>query len=200
MIKAAIFDLGNVTVKFDETPTFKKWASVSGKSFSEVKEYYKNSSAREAFERGEITPKQFYNKYVEDLGLKMSYKDFKISYCDIFSRNEEVEKIIKSLKGKVKLILLSNTNILQYEYVKKRYKIVDIFDEHVLSYETGCRKPNPLIFLKALKKAKAMPFNCTYFDDMLKFVCAARLMGIKSFQYKNFEKLVNDLGKTNVLT
>ena len=61
MIKTAIFDLGNVTIKFDETPNFKKWSECSSKSFAEVKKYHENSSARKSFERGEISPKQFYS-------------------------------------------------------------------------------------------------------------------------------------------
>ena len=195
MIKCIIFDLGNVTIKFDEIPTFKKWSSCGKYSFDEVKNYYKNSSVRKAFERGEMTPKEFYYKYVEDLGLKITHKEFEKCYCDIFTRNLEIEKIIKSLKGKVKLVLLSNTNEWQYEYARKRYKIINIFDDYVLSYKVGCRKPNPLIFLKAIKKAKAFPFNCAYFDDIAEFVYAAKLMGIKAFQFKNFEKLKNDLRK-----
>ncbi len=195
MIKAAIFDLGNVTIKFDETPTFKKWYKCGSKPFSEVKEYHQNSSARKAFERGEISPKQFYDKFIEDLGLKISYQDFKNNYCDIFSRNEEIEKIIKSLKGKVKLVLLSNTNIWQYEFAKKKFKILNLFDGYVLSYKVGCRKPNPLVFLKAVKKAGTLPFNCAYFDDIAEFVYVARLIGIKAFQYKSTEKLNSDLKK-----
>ena len=195
MIKAVIFDLGNVTIKFGETPTFKKLASCGTKSFSEVKSYYQNSSVRKAFERGEITPKQFYEKYVKDLGLKISRKEFEKCYCDIFTRNVDVEKIIKSLKGKVKLVLLSNTNEWQYEFARKKYKIIDLFDEHVLSHEAGCRKPNPLIFLKAIKKSRTLPFNIAYFDDIPEFVFVARLMGIKAFQYKSYGKLVEDLKK-----
>ena len=73
MIKCVIFDLGNVTIKFDETPHFKKWASCGTKSFDEVKQYYSESKTRKAFERGEITPKQFYKKFVKDLCLKIKY-------------------------------------------------------------------------------------------------------------------------------
>ena len=199
MVKCAIFDLGNVTIKFDETPTFKKWSSCGKYSFEKVKNYYKNSSARKAFERGEITPKQFYDKYVKDLGLKITHKEFEKSYCDIFSRNLEVEKIIKSLKGKVKLVLLSNTNEWQYEYARKRYKIIDIFDDYVLSYKVGMRKPNPFIFIEAIKKSKAMPWNCAYFDDIAEFVYASKMIGIKAFQFKNIDKLKDDLKKVTIL-
>ena len=195
MIKCVIFDLGNVTIKFDETPTFKKWSSCGKYSFEEVKNYYKNSSARKAFERGEITSKQFYDKYVEDLKLDMTYKEFEKSYCDIFSRNLEVEKIIKSLKGKVKLVLLSNTNEWQYEHAREKFKIIDIFDEQVLSYKVGMRKPNPFIFLEAVKKSKTMPWNCIYFDDIAEFVYAARMMGIKAIQYNSNTKINEILKK-----
>ena len=195
MIKAAIFDLGNVTIKFDETPTFKKWSSCGSKSFAEVKEYHENSSARKSFERGEITPKQFYFKYVNDLGLKIRYNDFKNNYCSIFSRNKEVEKIIKSLNGKIKLVLLSNTNVLQYEYCRRKFRILDLFDERIVSHEAGMRKPNPVIFLKAVKKAGTVPWNCAYFDDIAEFVYMARMIGIKAFRYKNTEKLKKDLKK-----
>ncbi|MBI4452111.1 HAD family phosphatase [Candidatus Woesearchaeota archaeon] len=199
MIKCVIFDLGNVTIKFDEIPTFKKWSSCGKYSFDEVKNYYKNSSARKAFERGEITPKQFYEKYVKYLKLNITRKDFEKCYCDIFSRNSEVEKIIKSLKGKVKLVLLSNTNEWQYEYARKRFKIIDLFDEYVLSYKAGMIKPNPMIFLDAVKKSKTMPWNCAYFDDIPEFVYMARMIGIKAFKYKNAETLKRNLKEVGVL-
>jgi len=195
MIKCVIFDLGNVTIKFDETPTFEKWSSCGKYSFDEVKRYYQNSSVRKALERGEVTPKQFYDKYAKDLGLKITHKEFEKCYCDIFSRNLGVERIIKSLKGKVRLVLLSNTNERQYEFARKRYKIIDLFDDYVLSYKVGYRKPNPLIFIEAIKKSKACPWNCVYFDDIAGFVHIARLMGIKSFLYKNSAQMSDILKK-----
>ena len=199
MIKTIIFDLGNVLLYFDEMPIFRKWAAAGNKRISEVIDYYKKSQPRIAFERGEITPKQFYNKTVSDLNLKISYGAFKKTWNEIFSPNKDAEKIVKSLKGKYKLILLSNTNILQYEYAKRNYKIVEMFDEHILSYEVGMRKPNPMIYLIALRKSKTLPFNCAYFDDIPQFIKVAGIIGIKAFQYKEIEKLRNDLNKLKIL-
>ena len=193
MIKTIIFDLGNVIVNFDEAPIFRKWAAASNKSVPQIREYYKNSSARKKFEKGEITPKQFYRKTKEELGMKISLNDFKKAWNGIFALNSDVEKLIRKLKGRYKLVLLSNTNVWQYEYIKRKYGIVNIFDEYVLSYKIGCRKPNPMIFMKAIKKSGTLPWNCAYFDDIAGFVHAARLMGIMAFQYKNTEKLKNDL-------
>src|SRR3989344_8194335 len=195
MIKCVIFDLGNVTIKFDETPTFKKWSSCGKYAFDEVKNYYKNSSIRKSFERGEITPKQFFDKYVQDLELKIGKEEFEECYCNIFNRNLKIEKIIKSLKGKVRIVLLSNTNEWQYEYARKKYKIIDMFDDYVLSHKVGKRKPNPLIFLEAIKKSKTLPWNCLYFDDIAEFVIMARLLGIRAHQYSGSLKLKDVLKK-----
>ena len=199
MIKTIIFDLGNVIVSFDETNIFEAWADASNRTVADIKRYYKSSSARKSFETGKITPQQYYDKTIEELNLKMNFSKFRKIWNEIFTLNKGVEKIVKSLKGKYKLILLSNTNVWQYEYIQKNYKIVDIFDEHVLSYEVGCRKPSPMIYLATLKKAKTLPFNCIYFDDIPEFIRVARLMGIRAFQFKDAEKLMNDLNKLKIL-
>ena len=54
------------------------------------------------------------------------------------------------------------------------------------------RKPNPLIFIEAIKKSGTYPWNCAYFDDIPEFIVMARLIGIKAF------KLISDLKKVKV--
>ncbi|MDP3765162.1 MAG: HAD family phosphatase [Nanoarchaeota archaeon] len=200
MIKTIVFDLGDVILKVDKTGQFKKFATGSNKTVSYIKKYFENSSFRKAFERGELKPRQFYEKTAKELNLNMNFNDFKKTWCHIFTLNDDVEGLIKNLKGKFRLILLSNTDEMHFEYIKSKYRVVNVFDEWILSYEIGYRKPNPLIFLSALRKAKTLPFNCVFIDDIPEFVYVARLMGIRAFQYKNFEKLVGDLNKVKVLT
>ena len=200
MIKTVIFDLGNVIVNFDETKIFNAWAAASNKSVSEVIEYYKDSSARKSYEMGKISSREYYKCVLKELNMKMDFGKFKKVWNEIFTLNKDVEKIVKSLKGKYKLILLSNTNDMQYEYIKENYRIVDIFDERVLSYKVGTRKPNPMIYIKTLLKAKTLPFNCAYFDDIPKFINMAKFFGINVFQFKNADKLRNDLKKLKILT
>ena len=200
MIKTIIFDLGRVVVNIDSSRHFKELAKNSGKPISLIKKYLDDSSPIvKAFGKGEIKPRQFYDEVSKGLNLKMSFNEFRNTWCNIFALNKDVEKIIKKLKGNFKLILLSNTDVWHFEYIKKKYKIITAFDEYVLSYKVGCMKPNPLIFLETLKKAKTLPFNCLYFDDVLEFIYVARLMGIRAFQYKNYGKLLMDLNNAKVL-
>lgn len=200
MIKAIIFDLGNVIVKVNRTDLYKEWAENSGKTAKEVMEYYSNSRLRTDFEKGRMNPNEFYEKIAQELGLKMSFREFKNSYCNIFALNVDVENAIKKLKHEFRLILLSNTDELHFEYVKNKFKVVSIFDDYVLSYKVSKRKPNPMIFWEAIRKSKTLPMNCLYFDDIPEFIIMARLMGVKAYQFKGFEKLRTDLHKNNVLS
>lgn len=199
MIKAIIFDLGDVIVKVDKTEQFIKFSAKSGKDAFQIRQYFE-CHVKNEFGRGEISPRQFYRRTSSELGLKMNFQEFKRAWCDIFELNKNVAKLIENLKGKFKLILLSNTDALHFPYIRRKFKVVNAFDDFVLSYEIGCMKPNPLIFLNALRKAGTIPFNCAYFDDIRQFVYVARLMGIRAFQYKNYEKLIDDLNNINILT
>lgn len=199
MIKTIIFDLGRVIVNVDRSKQFEKFAKNDGKPISFIKEYLADfSPIVKTFVRGKITPQEFYEVVSKELNLKMSFTEFKKTWCDIFTLNKDVENLIRILKRNYRLILLSNTDELHFEYIKKKYKIVNIFDAHVLSYKVGCSKPNPLIFLNTLRKAKTLPFNCIYFDDIPQFVYVARFMGIKAFQYATTDKMVSDLNKAKV--
>ena len=199
MIKVIIFDLGNVIVNVNKTKQFKRFSADSNKSISYIKNYFENSYLRKAFERGGFNSEEFYDKVSNGLNLKMNFNNFKEAWCNIFSINKTIEKLIRTLKSDFKLVLLSNTDEMHFEYIKNKYKIVNEFDEYTLSYKVGYRKPNPIIFLNAIIKANTLPFNCIYFDDIPEFVYVARLMGIRAFQYKNFERLVDDLSKLKIL-
>ena len=198
MIKAIIFDLGNVIVNIDRSNLYKEWAEKSNRGAKDVIDFYSNSKAIRKFEKGRLSPKEFYRKARNELGLRMGFREFKISYCNIFSLNREVADEIRKLKKHYRLVLLSNTDRLNFEYIKNKFRIVDVFDDYVLSYKTGMRKPNPLIFVEAVRKCRASPFSCMYFDDIPEFVMVARLVGIKAYVFSDFKKLIGDLGRNNL--
>ena len=198
MINAIIFDLGNVIVKVDWGNFYEKLAEHSGKPIGFIKKYHQNSADSKNFEKGKINFKQFYGALDTDLNLKIGQNEFNKYYCSIFTLNNNVANLIQKLKRKFRLVLLSNTDKLHFEFINNKFRIVNAFDDCVLSYEVGYRKPNPLIFINAIKKTKTLPFNCAYFDDIMEFVFIARLTGIKAFQYRTYAKLINDLGKVGV--
>ena len=53
---------------------------------------------------------------------------------------------MKLKNNSYKLYILSNTNALHFKYLKNKFKILSEFDDYILSYRSGHRKPNPIIF------------------------------------------------------
>jgi len=200
MIKTIFFDLGNVITYVDHNKIFEGLAKYSDKDKKYIHDFFNRSIVRKRFDRGKLNAKEFFTSYKKDLNLKLNFNEFKKIWCSCFiGLNKEMEILLKKLKENYKLILLSNTDEIHFLYAQKKYKILKIFDDYVLSYEIGYSKPNPMIFLKALKKAKTKPGQTLYIDDLYQFVLTAKAFGIKSVQYKTMEKLKKDLKSKNVI-
>lgn len=91
---------------------------------------------------------------------------------------------IKQLKqeGKYRLLLLSNTNDLHIDYVKKQVPFFDefqkCFDAFYLSQELAMRKPDPEIFEFILKTHQLKPQEVLFIDDTQENTEAAESLGI----------------------
>lgn len=198
MIKTILCDLGNVIINVHNDIKIKNLKKFSSKSEKFIEEFLIKSKARKDFDKGKISAIQIYKNLKSSLNLRLDFKQFKKVWCSYFSRREDMERLLRKLKKTYRLILLSNIDEIHFTYIRDKYKILDIFDDFVLSYKVGYTKPNPLIYLHAIKKAKTFPSQMLYIDDLPEFVRAAKLFGIKSIQYKNFEKLKEDLKRFKI--
>lgn len=179
MIRCVISDLGRVIIHFDNSIYYEKMADFSPFSTEKITELASaQSSPRRAFDKGEITPEEFYDQVVTQLGAKIDYDDFFSIYNDVFSLNSVVLDILKKLKKKTKLILLSNTDVMRFGFIKKRFPEILIFNTYVLSYEVGEMKPHPRIYEEALRSAEAEARECVFIDDIQENIEAAQKFGM----------------------
>jgi putative hydrolase of the HAD superfamily len=180
MIRCVLSDLGRVIIHFDNTIFFEKIANYSSLSIGEIAELAStHSSPRKAFDRGEITAEEFYNQATTILEAELDYDNFYSIYNDVFSLNPPILEILKKLKGKYRLVLLSNTDVMRFSFIKKKFPEIMIFDAYVLSYEVGAMKPHPRIYDEALKKAGVEAKECVFIDDIEENIEAAQKLGIK---------------------
>lgn len=81
--------------------------------------------------------------------------------------------------------LLSNTNDLHWEEIKRRYfslegyTCADLFDNVFVSHEMHLAKPNPEIYQKALQQIGSPAGQCLFIDDTLLNVEAAQHEGLQ---------------------
>lgn len=199
MIKAVIFDMGNVIRKFDGNIFLKEISNYSDKSFDEIKYLiYEKSDLPSKYETGMITTDKFIEGILKICSLKMEKNDFKEAYVNIFTTLPSTINLIKKLKTNYKLGLLSNTSEIHFDYAIKTIEVIGLFDAISLSFQLHSLKPDKIIFTDMLKKLKLKPQECVYIDDIKEYSDKATELGMHGINYVGYENLIKELKKLKV--
>jgi len=195
MIKAIIFDFGNVICRFTNEILLDKISAISGKPKEEIRHLiYEVSELPQKFETGLVSSNEFFEEMSKLCGLNISYDELKEIYSkDKFTRIEGMIKLIKLFKGKYKVGLLSNNSEWDFEYGVKMVPEINFFDTITLSYEVKAMKPDLKIFYDALGKLKLSPQECVYTDDILEYVQAAESIGINAIHFTDPDNFISSL-------
>lgn len=203
-IQAIIFDLGNVLIDFDHRIAAERASRFSDKSPEAIFNLFFDSRLTALFEEGKISPENFFLEVKETLNLKLDYDAFLPIWNEIFfftEKNRAVYNLAKTLKAHYKLALLSNINILHFNYVQRKFPVFDVFNSMLTSFELGVRKPHPLIYKKTLQELKvASPADVFYTDDRPELIKEAQELGLRCAVFKDPAQLKHDLKGAGVDT
>ena len=108
------------------------------------------------------------------------------------------EPIIQGLAARYRLVLLSNTNAIHFDMIRRSYPVLRHFHDLILSYEVKAMKPDPVIYRAAIAAAGCRPEECFYTDDIADYVEGARRMGIDAVQFRGSEALEQDLRERGI--
>lgn len=196
-MKALIFDFGNVVAFFDHRRASRQLAALVRNNVTEdtIYEAVFGASLEESYDCGRISTPEFIEHLRCELGSAVPEEAIARAWCDIFWPNDEVMSLLPRLKGSgARLVLASNTNELHFQWILNRFAApLANFDDFVLSYRIGSRKPAPAFFQKCLESARAAPEDCIYVDDRSDFVEVARAMGMTGLAYGADGNLLEDL-------
>lgn len=201
-IKAILFDLGNVIVKIDTKPLEEKWAHQGKKTRQEVVDYFLDSDNMNRYMEGKLSSSHFYSKTKRFFNLDIGFNDFYDLWNSVIFPYPQMERLIKDIKNvyqDIRLILISNTNEKHYEFIRKNYKILELLDGYAVSHEIGIQKPHPKIYNKALRLAGTLPKNTFYADDRPDLIDAARVLGIRAFQFTDHKTFSSQLSKFGII-
>ncbi len=201
MVKALIFDLGNVLIDFDHTIAAKKIAVCCNRDIKQIYEFFFDSPLTGKFEGGKISPGDFFLQVNAELNMCLAYEEFLPVWNEIFfqsEKNRAVYALAKNLQKSHTIALLSNINTLHFEYLKNNFFIFDAFHEIFLSFELKLTKPDPLIYKKVLSVLGVLPQEAFYTDDRPELIEAANRLGIKGFVFTGVKQLKEDLSKSGI--
>ena len=144
--------------------------------------------------RGNISEEEYWKEFLVGKNWSLAIEDLKIGARKYL--NQPVEgtmEIVKALKGKYQLILLSDHVREWMKYIEEKNEDIKIFDKKILSYEIGNVKSDKETFNKVLKIAQIVAEETLFIDDYEINIKRAEEVGIYGILFKNAEQLREDL-------
>jgi FMN phosphatase YigB (HAD superfamily) len=196
--RAIILDLGKVLIDFDFRRGYQALEGLCPYAASEIPHRLATTDLVERFETGLIEPRDFVLQFSRILGLRVEYHHFCRIWSSIFTEPLIPESMLEGLAARYRLLLLSNTNAIHFEMLRRTYSPLRHFHHWILSYEVHAMKPSSEIFQAAIERAGCHPEECFYTDDIAAYVEAAQRLGIDAVQFESREQLERELTARNI--
>lgn len=182
MIRAFLFDIGNVLLKFDFTIALRKVAALSDVR-DELQALELLDRVKGAYESGEIDRAAFLRGAFDVLSFRGTEAEFVAAWEDIFELNEPMAELVEDLAPRFPLHLLSNTNDIHYDYFMQRYPVFARFRGGTFSHVAKASKPGREIYDIACREHGLEPATTFFIDDLLPNIEAARALGFVTHHY-----------------
>lgn len=192
------FDLGNVLIHFDHTIAARRLAEMSGLSLSVLIARFRESGLGELFDEGKLTSEAFIQALMLKLGFRVDRSTFENAWNDIFWENPGMLELLKELKPRFPLYVVSDTNELHFRFLREHFPILQMIDSFVLSYEVGARKPEQKVFNEVLKRSGKTADRVIFIDDRLEVAEGARKFGFQAIHFRSLPQLKESLRKLGI--
>ncbi len=197
-VRAVVFDFGGVISSFDVGIFLRRLAPFTEKPVEEIRSLIYGSKLPVLYESGRISSAGFFARLAALCGLRMSEEEFYPAFTEIFTPIEPTLGLIRRLKGRYRLGLLSNTNEWHFRGYIETIPVFPLFDTVTLSYEVKEMKPGERIYRDALGKLGLPPEACVFIDDIEENVAAARKLSMRAIRYEGHDRLVAALADLDV--
>lgn len=190
-IKNIIFDLGAVILDIDYNGPANVLKKHGIHNFEQTYSKAKQSALFDNFEKGLIDAHTFRNELRKYIDKPFSDKDIdEIWNAVILDFPKERIDLLLALKKHYKTFLLSNTNIIHYDYYtnllhNKGVTWRDLLHKSYFSFNMQERKPDLSIFKKVINENRLNPDETVFIDDLKENVDAAKKCGLYSIWLKD---------------
>jgi putative hydrolase of the HAD superfamily len=185
LIRAILFDFGNVVAFFDHTRATRRFAESSPMPPADMYAAIYDNELEHEFESGRLSADAFVGRVMERIAYRGRREQLHDAFIDIFTPNPAVIAAVPRLKPNYRLVLASNTNPLHYGHYREQFAdTLRHFDAVALSYEAGVRKPAAAYFDYAVRLAGCRPGECLFIDDMTLNVAGAHSSGLHGLVYQ----------------
>jgi putative hydrolase of the HAD superfamily len=175
-IKAIVFDFWGIFAEF-KAPV-NKAIDLKG-SVTDYPEYYELINQHNL---GKISEDEFLQATSKLFNVELSSRHRYLFDADHL--NHELIKIIKELKTKYKIGLITNTGKEYMDEFLFKPGLDKLFDCLVISHSEALKKPDPKIYMLAAQRLQLKPEEILYLDDHPDRITPAAALGMKVLLYE----------------
>ena len=189
-IKNIVFDFGGVVVDLCRENAVERFIQLGLTDADSRLDKYQQKGIFDELENGSLSTSQFIDKLSVLCRQTLSYDAVFHAWMGFFKLPVDSRRLeyLRSLHGKYRLFLLSNTN----PFVEKWFNgpsftssgnnMHDYFDKEYLSFQMRCTKPSGEIFRKMLQDAQIEPEETLFVDDGESNIFTAHKLHFNTFQ------------------
>lgn len=181
-VRAILFDVGNVLLKFDFSICLKALAAKSEMG-EPIATFARFDQVKAAYEDGQIDRPAFLRAVFDVLNYRGTDAEFIAAWENIFDPNEQMFPLVERLRERYPLFLLSNTNDIHREYFFRRYPVFQHFTGGTYSDVAHASKPGRTIYEIACRDLGLEPAATFFIDDLLPNIEMARTLGFQTHHY-----------------
>ncbi len=132
-----------------------------------------------------------YDKLFDNIANELNMQKSSIleEWNALIHLNDEIIPVIKNLRQKNDVILLSNAPLGFVEKLFNEYSLNDLFDRMFISCNIGLAKPDEAIYRHCVSQMHKEYDKIYMIDDNLSNLAPLSKMGITPIHYKNIESL-----------
>ena len=140
--------------------------------------------------RGNLSEEAYLEELLQGTNWNISIEQLKTAIRSNLNRPVPgTMKVVRELKGKYQLILLSDYVREWMKYIEERNEDLRIFDKKIFSYNIGTTKSEVETFETVLEQTKIVANETLFIDDYEKNVKNAEAVGIHGIVFENAEQL-----------
>ncbi|MFT3840382.1 MAG: HAD family phosphatase [Myxococcaceae bacterium] len=192
-LKALLLDLGNVLAFHDNELLFEKMAAAFGTTREQMRARV-DAKMWERVNRGSLAGDALRVELTGRLGGQLTPDEFEALWSCHFRVYQPMVERVRQLRERFEIVIVSNTHDLHVRYLKRQIPLLGEL-KLVASCETGLIKPEPEIYRRALALAQVEPGEAAFFDDLERYVTAARELGIHGRVFNTVEQFDRDLAE-----
>ena len=189
MIKAVIFDIGNVLTDFAWKEMYKE-KGLGGETFDRVAKATVQSPYWCELDRGIMTFSEVMDKFVSlDIEMEDEIRRVLADMHGIVTGRSYAVPWVCSLKEQgLQVYVLSNFSEKIWKECIDALEFYEFTDGGIISYKDHLIKPDPAIYQLLLDRYGLNPEECVFVDDLKDNVEAARKIGIHGIVFESYEQ------------